>query len=253
VVLTVSDDGNGIDPDKVRGKAIERGLIAPDAELGKQQLFELIFQPGFSTASTVSNVSGRGVGMDVVRKNIEALRGEVAVDSVYGSGVTLTIRLPLTLAIIDGLQVRVGKDFFIIPQDMVRACQERAASSEHKAAETIVARGELIPCLSLRRVLSIPGEPPPIERVIITRVDGTEVGLAVDAVIGQQQAVIKSLSRLYKDVRWVSGTTINGDGGISLIVDVPQLVRSAAAHIEAAQSRRTARDAVPGRPPGEGQ
>lgn len=168
--------------------------------------------------------------MDVVRKNIDSLRGTITIDSLPGEGTTVTVRLPLTLAIIDGLQFRVGKEFFIIPLPMIQACHERRSSESVKEVDVIEMRGELIPCLSVRKMLNIPGSPPPYERIIIAGVAGSLVGLAVDAVVGQQQAVIKRLSRIYQNVSWVSGTTINGDGGISLILDVPQLVRFAAEH-----------------------
>jgi two-component system chemotaxis sensor kinase CheA len=232
VVITIQDDGGGIDAEAVRQKALDAGLIPADAELTPKQVYDLLFLPGLSTAKSVSSVSGRGVGMDVVRKNIDALRGDITLDSTPGEGTTVTIRLPLTLAIIDGLQFRVGKEFFIVPLPMIQACQERRVTGEEKEVDVIEMRGELIPCLSMRKMLNIPGSPPPFERIIIAGVDGTLVGLAVDAVVGQQQAVIKRLNRVYRDVDWVSGTTINGDGGISLILDVPHLVRFAAVHFK---------------------
>lgn len=235
VLITISDDGGGVDPRRVRQKAVENGLIDPDAELSLEQTYDLLFQPGFSTADTVSNISGRGVGMDVVRKNIEALRGAISIDSTPGSGTSLSIRLPLTLAIIDGLMFRVDREFFIIPLPLVLACQERTGVWPQKKVDVVEMRGDLIPCLSLRKLLNIPGKPPAYERIIIAGVEGALVGLAVDAVVGQQQAVIKSLSRLYQNVRWVSGTTINGDGGVSLILDVPQLVRFAQEQIGTAR------------------
>ncbi|WP_243363016.1 chemotaxis protein CheA [Fundidesulfovibrio terrae] len=232
VVITIQDDGGGIDAEAVRQKALDAGVIAPDAELTPKQIYDLLFLPGLSTAKTVSSVSGRGVGMDVVRKNIDALRGGITLDSAPGEGTTVTVRLPLTLAIIDGLQFRVGKEFFIIPLPMIQACQERRVTGAEKEVDVIEMRGDLIPCLSVRKMLNIPGSPPAYERIIIAGVDGSLVGLAVDAVVGQQQAVIKRLSRIYQDVNWVSGTTINGDGGISLILDVPHLVRFAAEHFK---------------------
>ncbi|GAB6038754.1 chemotaxis protein CheA [Fundidesulfovibrio butyratiphilus] len=227
VLITIQDDGQGIDPQRIRQKAVENGLIEPEAELSQEQIYDLLFQPGFSTAKTVSNISGRGVGMDVVRKNIEALRGAISIESTPGRGTSLNIRLPLTLAIIDGLMFRVGRELFIIPLPLVLACQERPGVWPQKKVDVVEMRGDLIPCLSLRKLLNIPGKPPAYERIIIAGVEGALVGLAVDSVVGQQQAVIKSLSRLYHNVRWVSGTTINGDGGVSLILDVPQLVRFA--------------------------
>ena len=225
VVITIVDDGRGINPSAIRQKAIDRGLLAPDAEPGDKELFEFIFAPGFSTAAAVSDVSGRGVGMDVVKRNIEALRGTVEVESSLGLGTTVTIRLPLTLAIIDGFNVMVGRDSFIVPLGNLRGFQERFITGDIRPVDTIERMGELIPIVSLRRLFAVPGEQPGYERVVITEVEGEMVGLCVDKVIGRQQAVIKSLDDCYRHLKWISGTTINGDGSISLILDVPQLIR----------------------------
>lgn len=225
VVLVIADDGRGIDLDAVRRKAVERGLIAPEAEPTEKELFDCIFKPGFSTAATVSDVSGRGVGMDVVKRNIEALRGTVDLTSVLGQGATATIRLPLTLAIIDGFNVMVGGDSFIVPLTNLRGFQERFVEGGTRTVETLERMGELVPVVSLRRLFAVPGEQPGYERVVITESDGETVGFSVDRVIGRQQAVIKSLDDCYRHLKWISGTTINGDGSISLILDVPQLVR----------------------------
>jgi len=229
VIITVQDDGRGINHEKVRAKAVERGIIAPDAELSEKEINALIFEPGFSTADHVSSVSGRGVGMDVVKRSIDALRGSVEVESTPGKGAAMHIRLPLTLAIIDGMLVRIGQESFILPLATVEACQERfiGDAAKIKELEVIERMGRMIPCVSLRKLLSVPGDQPNYERIIIAGVDGEEVGLAVDKVVGRQQAVIKSLDNAYRDIDWISGTTINGDGGISLILDVPQLVRFA--------------------------
>ncbi|MHC1789713.1 chemotaxis protein CheA [Solidesulfovibrio sp.] len=225
VVIVIIDDGRGIDPARVRQKAIERGLIAPDAEPTEKELFDCIFMPGFSTAAAVSDVSGRGVGMDVVKRNIEALRGTVELESVLGLGTTVTIRLPLTLAIIDGFNVMVGGDSFIVPLANLRGFQERFTDGPVRTVETLERMEELIPVVSLRRLFAVPGDQPGYERVVITEVEGEMVGFCVDKVIGRQQAVIKSLDDCYRHLKWISGTTINGDGSISLILDVPQLVR----------------------------
>ncbi|MBF0285216.1 MAG: chemotaxis protein CheA [Magnetococcales bacterium] len=226
VLLTIRDDGRGIDLEKVRAKALARGLLTPEANPSRKELFALLFEPGFSTAEKVSDVSGRGVGMDVVKRSIEGLRGSVEVDSQPGTGSVFSIRLPLTLAIIDGLGVKVGRESFIIPLATVEACQERM-SNDGRLVDNIPRNGQLIPCINLRRLLGVPGEPPGFERVLIARVEEMEVGLAVDRVVGRQQAVIKSLGGIYRNLDWISGTTINGDGGIALILDVAQLVRFA--------------------------
>lgn len=227
VLIKVIDDGKGIDLERIRSKAVEKALISADADLSHKELTSLLFEPGFSTAEKISDVSGRGVGMDVVKKSIVALRGHVEIDSQLGQGTVITIRLPLTLAIIDGLQVQIGRESFIIPLASVDACQERTVIGEVQDVDNIERMGRLIPCISLRKKLGVPGEQPDYERVVIASVEGMEVGMAVDKVIGRQQAVIKSLSQVYRNLNWISGTTINGEGGVSLILDVPQLVRSA--------------------------
>jgi two-component system, chemotaxis family, sensor kinase CheA len=225
VVINIRDDGRGIDTTVVRQKAIERGLIAPDADMAEKDLLALIFAPGFSTAAAVSDISGRGVGMDVVKRNIEALRGTVDVDSAPGRGTTVTIRLPLTLAIIDGFCVVVGGESFIVPLVNLRGFQERFVGGETRVVENIDRMGELIPLVSLRRLFAAPGPQPGYERVVVTEVEGEIVGFSVDKVVGRQQAVIKSLDDCYRSLKWISGTTINGDGSVSLILDIPQLIR----------------------------
>jgi two-component system chemotaxis sensor kinase CheA len=225
VVIVIADDGRGIDVAAVRRKALERGLIAPEAEPTEKELFDFIFAPGFSTAAKVSDVSGRGVGMDVVKKNIEALRGTVELSSVLGQGAAVTIRLPLTLAIIDGFNVMVGGDSFIVPLVNLRGFQERFVEGQVRTVDTIERMGSMAPVVSLRRLFDVPGDQPGYERVVITEAEGETVGFCVDKVIGRQQAVIKSLDDCYRHLKWISGTTINGDGSISLILDVPQLVR----------------------------
>jgi len=233
VVISVIDDGAGIDLVRVREKAVERGLLAPEAVISDKEAMNLIFTPGFSTAAKVSSVSGRGVGMDVVKKSISSLRGSVEMTTRPGLGSTLTIRLPLTLAIIDGMMVRVDSDFFILPLTAVEACMERFIDEPVRTVSSMERRGKMIPCVSLRKLFGVRGEQPDYERVIIVGLDGQDVGLAVDAVVGQQQTVIKSLSRVYTEVEWISGTTINGDGGIALILDVPKIVRFADQRAEA--------------------
>ena len=230
VVLKVSDDGRGLDPEKIKRKAQAKGLLAPDADPDRRELFNLIFEPGFSTAEAVSDLSGRGVGMDVVKRALEALRGTVDIDSEPGQGVVMTIRLPLTLAIIDGFNVIIGKGSYIVPLTALRGFQERPASDAHKIVDVVERMGRMLPCVNLREVFGIRDERPAYERVVVAEVDGEEVGLAVDRVVGRQQAVIKSLDEIYKSVNYIMGTTINGDGGISLILDVPRLVELVASH-----------------------
>jgi two-component system chemotaxis sensor kinase CheA len=226
VVIEISDDGKGLDAAVIRRKAVEKGLIPDQAELTEAELHHLIFAPGFSTAATVSSVSGRGVGMDVVKKAIDALRGSVTVASTCGAGTVIRIRLPLTLAIIDSLLVEVGGERFVLPLSLVEECVE--LSARDKAARHLVAvRGQLIPYLPLREAFALAGQAPAIEQVVITRHGERPVGFVVDRVIGEHQTVIKSLGRVYRDVAGLSGATILGDGKVALILDVPQLVAMA--------------------------
>jgi two-component system chemotaxis sensor kinase CheA len=231
VLIRITDDGKGMDPEVIRKKAVEKGLIASDADLSEKETLKLIFQPGFSTAAKVTSISGRGVGMDVVHRAIDALRGAIEIQSVKGQGTTITIRLPLTLAIIEGLQVQVGDGFYVIPLSLVEECVElhRKDVDETGRQRIINLRGELVPYIQLRRWFDLPGESPDIEQIVITGVEGRRVGIVVDNVIGEHQTVIKSLGRVYRDVEGISGATIKGDGSLALILDVPRLVRSVAA------------------------
>lgn len=227
VLIRITDDGRGMSAEAIRAKAIERGLISKDSDKTDKELLKLIFEPGFSTAQEVTNVSGRGVGMDVVKRAIDSLRGTIDIDSSPGKGTTITIRLPLTLAIIDGLQVQVEDGFYVIPLSLVEECVELARSEveEDTNQRILHLRGEIVPYIHLRDWFGIEGENPPIEQIVITGVEGSRVGIVVDTVIGEHQTVIKSLSRVYKDVEGLSGATIKGDGSIALILDVPSLVR----------------------------
>lgn len=229
VVIRVVDDGRGIDPEKVRRKAVERGLIAESADLSPRQTLELIFLPGFSTASKVSSVSGRGVGMDVVKRVVNSMRGSIEIDSVLGQGSSCTIRLPLTLAIIDGLQVQVAGQGYVMPLDIVEECVElrRGELSGNAGGRIINLRGEVVPFVSLREAFRLPGEPPEIEQVVVLGVEGRRVGMVVDLVVGEHQTVIKSLGPVFRKLEGFSGATIQGDGTMSLILDVKRLVRMA--------------------------
>ncbi|HEY5973499.1 MAG TPA: chemotaxis protein CheA, partial [Geobacteraceae bacterium] len=225
VQITISDDGAGLDRAAIRARGVERGLIHPASELGDRELYSLIFAPGFSTATTVTDVSGRGVGMDVVKRSIDALRGTIDITSQAGQGTAINIRLPLTLAIIESLLVSVGTDRFVLPLPMVEECVELTSSERrHGHGDLVDVRGQLVPYIPLRERFAIVGEPPPIEQVVIARVAGERVGIVVDHVIGEHQAVIKSLGQLYRNVRGVSGATVLGDGTLALIVDVPNLL-----------------------------
>lgn len=230
VHIEINDDGGGVNLERVRAKAEEKGVLVPGEPADDRRILDCLFAPGFSTASQVSNVSGRGVGLDVVKVSIEGLRGRVRLESTPGAGTRIIMRLPLTLAIIDGMQVRVGHERYIIPMTAVRACQERQCQGEAVLVDTMSWQGQMTPCLSLRALLGVSGERPHFERIIIASAEGGDIGLAVDAVIGEQQAVIKRLSDVYRNVDFISGTAVNGDGSIALILDVPRLTRYAMAH-----------------------
>lgn len=234
VLIRITDDGKGMDPEVIRRKAVEKGLIAADAELSDKELLKLIFLPGFSTAAQVTSISGRGVGMDVVHRAIDSLRGVIEISSELGHGTTITIRLPLTLAIIEGLQVQVGDGFFVIPLSLVEECVElHQRDVDPSGRKRIInLRGELVPYINLRRWFEMEGDSPEIEQIVITGVEGRRIGIVVDHVIGEHQTVIKSLGRVYRDVEGISGATIKGDGSLALILDVPRLVRSVVAVAE---------------------
>lgn len=231
VLIRITDDGKGMDPEVIRRKAVEKGLLAADVDLPDKEILKLIFLPGFSTAATVTSISGRGVGMDVVHRAIDSLRGVIEISSKLGHGTTITIRLPLTLAIIEGLQVQVSDGFFVIPLSLVEECVELHQKDVDPSGRKriINLRGELVPYINLRRWFEIQGESPEIEQIVITGVEGRRVGIVVDHVIGEHQTVIKSLGRVYRDVEGISGATIKGDGSLALILDVPRLVRSVVA------------------------
>ena len=228
VIITITDDGRGIDPEIIKTKAIEKGLVAPDAKPDKKELLNLVFEPGFSTAQQVSDISGRGVGMDVVKQNITALRGKVAVTSEIGQGTAIKITIPLTLAIIDGLEVRIGRQHFIVPLSVVSECLEMdRRGTESYENRFINLRDRLVPFLKLREWFSITEEKPDKEQLVIVSAEKSQVGLVVDEVIGLQQTVIKNLGDAYKDIQGVSGATIQGDGSIALILDVEPLIHKA--------------------------
>jgi len=233
VLIRITDDGKGMDAEVIRNKAVEKGLIPAEAELSEQEALKLIFLPGFSTAAKVTNISGRGVGMDVVHRAIDSLRGVIEIKSEKGKGTTITIRLPLTLAIIEGLQVEVADGFYVIPLSLVEECVElhKKDVDPTRKQQIIHLRGELVPYIHLRRWFEMGGEPPAIEQIVITGVEGKRVGIVVDRVVGEHQTVIKSLGRVYRDVEGISGATIKGDGTLALILDVPRLVRSVVAEL----------------------
>ncbi len=229
VLIRIADDGAGMNPESIRQKAIEKNLIAPDATLSDRDILSLIFAPGFSMAKTVTSVSGRGVGMDVVKKSIDALGGSVEIESRLGTGTTITLKLPLTLAIIDGLLVKIADAYFVIPLSAIEECVELTREDVKNAHGRNVTsiRGEMVPFIHLRERFAIAGNPPAIEQIIINRVGDDRVGLVVDQVVGEHQTVIKNLGKFYRHIKEVSGATILGDGTVALIIDIPQLVNEA--------------------------
>lgn len=228
VLIRVADDGAGLDSEAIRAKAVAKGLISPEVELSEKDAFALIFIPGFSTADKLTNISGRGVGMDVVKRNIEALRGSIEIESTKGAGTVMTLKLPLTLAIIEGLLVKVGAGQFVIPLPVVQECVELTPrdKTESNGRDLAHVRGEIVPYIRLRERFLVTGQVPDIEQIIITDASAGKVGLVVDQVIGERQTVIKNLGKLFRHVEGVSGATILGDGKVALILDVPKLVET---------------------------
>lgn len=233
VLVTVKDNGGGLNTARIRAKAEEQGLIAAGAVLSDHEIHQFLFHPGFSTAQTISALSGRGVGMDVVKRTIENMRGSIDLSTRPGQGTTVTLRLPLTLAIIEGLLIRVGEGRYIIPLSAVEECIELTAEDERSRGRNFLnVRGNLVPFLRLREIMSASGTPDRHQKTIIISTGETHVGLVADQIIGNHQTVIKSLSKLHSDVTIFSGATILGDGTAALILDVAQLVAMAQSKVE---------------------
>lgn len=229
VVIRIEDDGRGIDRAIVRAKGVERQLIAADANLSDREILNLLVLPGFSTARQVTSVSGRGVGLDVVKKQIDTLRGSLSITSEPGQGCRISLTLPLTLAIIEGLLVQLGPDQFIIPMAAITENVDlhRDQRQRNNGRNVIAVRGELIPYIDLRQAFGVEGSAPQIEKIVIVRHEETRVGLVVDRVLGTHQTVIQCLGRFFRNINVVSGTTIMGDGRVALILDVSAVVASA--------------------------
>ncbi|MCC8535749.1 chemotaxis protein CheA [Xanthomonas axonopodis pv. poinsettiicola] len=222
IVIQITDDGGGLNRDKILAKALERGLVEPGRQLSDREVFAMIFEPGFSTAEKVTNLSGRGVGMDVVKRNITALRGTVDIDSTAGLGTTISVRLPLTLAIINGFQVGVGKSVFVVPLDVVEECVE---FTPDYASDYIDLRGRVLPYVRLRELFALGGKTPARESIVVIRQGTQRFGLVVDTLLGEWQTVIKPLSKVFAQVKGISGSSILGSGDVALILDVPSLVQ----------------------------
>lgn len=228
IVIEVVDDGGGLDAQRILAKAVERGLVPAESSMSEAEIHRLILEPGFSTAAEVTNLSGRGVGMDVVKSSVEALRGSLDIVSVHGKGTTMRLCLPLTLAIIDGFQVGVSDSTFILPLDAVVECIELPADAGE--AGYLDLRGQVLPFLRLRTMFGLEGGPAARQNVVVVRFGGRHAGIAVDRLLGECQAVIKPLGRLFERVAGIAGSTILGSGEVALILDVPQLVQRAITH-----------------------
>lgn len=249
IVIEIKDDGAGLNRDKVLQKAIDKKIVSASdaAMMTDEQVYDLIFQPGFSTAAAVTDVSGRGVGMDVVKRNIQALNGAVDIASKLGEGSTITIRLPLTLAILDGQLIRVGGNIYIFPLiSIVESMQCRSEYVNQLAGgqQVFRLRDEYVPIIELSKTFSIPSDTDSIEGalMVVVEFDGQKVGVIVDELLGQQQVVIKSLEQNYKQVEGVSGATILGDGTVALILDVQSIVDLFSQKLVVAQNTSTRAD-----------
>ncbi len=233
IVIQVDDDGKGLDGEKILTKARERGIVAPNQILSDSDKMNLIFEPGFSTAEAITSLSGRGVGMDVVKKNIEALRGSVVLRSEVGQGTTIEIRLPLTLAIIDGFLVKVGRNSYVIPLHSVIECVNPEANqivvNEKNSSWSGVLdlRGDVLPFVDLRKVFEVTDAAPARRSVVVVRNGETTAGLVVDQLLGEYQTVIKPLGKLFRQLRGISGSTVLGSGEVALILDVAAMTRLA--------------------------
>jgi two-component system chemotaxis sensor kinase CheA len=239
LVIALRDDGAGFNKSRIIDRALAHGHSSQGA-FQDEDLFRLVLEPGFSTAEASSGLSGRGVGMDVVRRNIESLRGSVAIASEEGVGSTVTLRLPLTLAIIQGFFVAVAEEVYVIPVDAVSQCLElpREEVPHQDGCGVLYQGGVAIPYLRLRDLFALGGSAPPRESVVVVRHGERLAGIAVDVLLGDDQAVIKPLGRLFRDVPAVLGSTIAGNGRVALILDIPALLRLVEARMPTAKAPR---------------
>jgi len=225
VFIKISDDGAGIDVNLIRQHAIKKGLIQQDAALNGKEILDLIFLPGFTTSENITKISGRGVGMDVVKRKISDLRGEVSVETKISSGTTITIKLPLTLSIIDGLLVEIDKAFFVIPLSSVNKCFEFKHETLVNAVNNLIFINDgHIPFIYLRKEFEITSPVPEIEQIVVIEYGDSKIGLTVDKVIGEYQAVLKSLGNTFRKQDIISGATILGDGTVALVVDPNKII-----------------------------
>ncbi len=228
IVIEVTDDGEGLNREKILSKAVDAGLVKPDQAISDHELFQFIFHAGFSTAQEVTNISGRGVGMDVVKRNIESLRGTIVLESIEGEGTKIKIHLPLTLSIIDGFLVRVNGAYYVVPLDTVIECLEVSKSdlNAKDGGNYLNLRGNALPYLKLRDFFNLKGDEPEISYVIVLNHLGGIAGLVVDDLIGEFQTVIKPLGEIFCELKWISGSTVLGSGEVAVILDVSNLIKN---------------------------
>jgi two-component system chemotaxis sensor kinase CheA len=233
IIVTIHDDGRGIDPEKIRLKMVEKGLSSVEhaATLSRRELLEALFLPGFSTAEKVNNLSGRGVGMDVVRTNLRRLNGSVEIESVVGQGTTITLKVPLTMAILPVLLVQVSDEIYAIPLRSVLETvrMDRTAVHRVEGSEVLVLRDRTVPLLRLAEMIGAPPSMQQASRAVILSINDTRIALAVEGLIGQESTVIKPLTTLLRDSQYVAGATITGDGRVRLVLDPNNLVRGCSA------------------------
>ncbi|MBI1819939.1 MAG: chemotaxis protein CheA [Nitrospirae bacterium] len=228
IVLQIEDDGGGLRKEAIRQKGVSLGLISEGARWSDAQIFNLIFENGFSTAEKITDLSGRGVGMDVVRQNIHSLRGVIEISSEENRGSVFTVRLPLTLAIINGFGVRLGEEMYVLPMEAVVECidiMNRKEIVPKTGKGLFLLRGKALPYIRLRELFGLEGSPPERESIVIIQHHGSTAGLVVDAVIGEVQAVVKPLGDLFKEMPGISGSTISGNGRVGLIIDVASFLK----------------------------
>ena len=228
IVIEVIDDGKGLNKDKILAKAIERGLVPADKQMTESEIFRLIFKAGFSTADKLTNLSGRGVGLDVVQKNVDLLRGSVLVESTLGKGTKFKVRLPLTLAIIDGFLFKVGISYYVVPLDLVVECLEYKEDIMNLSGNKnyINLRGEVLPFLRLNEFFQSQSEEIHSRKnILVLQYAGRHVGLLIDTLHGEIQTVIKPLGKIFQHLKGISGSTILGNGEVGLIIDIPSLFK----------------------------
>lgn len=227
--IVIEDNGGGLNRDKILKKAIAKGILSENEQISDDKILNLIFSPGFSTADSITNISGRGVGLDVVKQKIESLKGTVTIESEEGISTKITLILPITLAIIEGLSVKISDEVFVIPLGAVEACVELKNDDKSKSVnkKVINFRDKLVPYIDLRKFFEITGTRKNIEQIVIVNANNSQIGLLVDSVIGSDQTVIKSLSTIYENIKEISGATIMGNGNVALVLDIEQLVKVA--------------------------